>query len=76
MTSRTALVRYTQGTLTLVAALIAVMFLFSHFAIGDPWTQGGSCYAHPLITQTCHPEFSPDGSTVTFTRVRTVHQPR
>lgn len=70
MTSRTALVRYTKGTLSMALALIFVVFAFSHFAIGDPWTNGGACYPHPMIAQTCHPKIEPSQSTVTFTRVR------
>jgi hypothetical protein len=70
MPNRTALVRYVYGTLSLTVALIMAMFLFSHFAIGDPWTQGGACYAHPVLLQTCHPKIDQGTSTVTFTRVR------
>jgi hypothetical protein len=70
MPNRTALVRYVYGTLSLTLALIMAMFLFAHFAIGDPWAEGGACYSHPVLIQTCHPNFDQSQSIVTFTRVR------
>lgn len=73
MPNRTALVRYTKGMLSMLLVLIVAMFAFSHYAVGDPWTSGGACYAHPLIVQTCHPKVEPAQSTVTFERVRTAH---
>lgn len=76
MNTRTALVRYTKGTLSMTLALIFVVFGFSHFALGDPWASGGSCYAHPALVQTCHATFVPSRSTVTFTRVRSASHSR
>jgi hypothetical protein len=70
MPNRTALVRYTQGMLSMLLVLIVAMFAFSHYGVGDPWTAGGPCYSHPLIVQTCHLKVEPAQSTVTLVRVR------
>ena len=70
MHSRAAHVRYVRGTLSLSLALIIAMFAFSHFAIGEPWSEHGACYAHPLLAQTCHPAIEPSQLTYTFTTVK------